>query len=237
MLGDVNKYHSLCIPVEYGSEILVIEPRSMKEWSKKNIVCLCILVLVIAIIGCGNDSEEIGLSSVETSHTVIQEAELTEENNENTSSEMEEGGDTISVYICGAVNTPGVYEFEVKDRVTHAIEKAGGFARDADTQFWNLAQLLSDGEKIYVPTIDQVKSGYISGDNSSEQGVASDGKININTATKEQLMTLTGVGEAKALSIISYRESNGNYTAIEDVMKISGIKDAVFNTIKDYITV
>lgn len=189
----------------------------------------------MSIIGCGRSNEEIGLSILDTGD-IGEESVLSEEINIEVLEERESEDTLISVYICGAVNTPGVYEFNSHDRVTHAIEKAEGFSSDADTQFLNLAQILSDGEKIYVPTKEEIKAGY-SVVNSSSSGVDSNGKININTASKEQLMSLTGVGEAKALSIISYRESNGNYKAIEDVMKISGIKDAVFNTIKDYITV
>lgn len=200
----------------------------------KRMIKIITLALVIFLMGCGQSTDEIGLLTYEeadssTSHELLQMDESTEEI-EGTEEEL------VSVYICGAVISPGVYEFEVGNRVTHAVDEAGGFASDAESQYWNLAQILTDGEKIYVPTKKEVESGFDGGVNPSSLN-EDDGKININTASKEQLMTLTGVGEAKALSIISYRENNGNYSAIEDVMKISGIKDAVFNTIKDYIKV
>lgn len=190
----------------------------------------------MAVSACGNNSQEIGLSPMNTLDAE-DSGELLEDQDDNELNEDNKDDFIITVYICGAVNSPGVYEFSTSDRVTHAIERAGGFSSNADTQFWNLAQLLTDGEKIYIPTVSEVKGGYTTTTASGASGVDSSGKININTATKAQLMTLTGVGEAKALSIISYRETNGSYATIEDVMKISGIKDAVFNTIKDYITV
>lgn len=185
--------------------------------------------LVIFITGCGNSGTEINLTTLDQLEDEIVVEE--DEKMENTEVTM------ISVYICGAVKSPGVYEFTMGDRLTQAIETAGGFSEEAQREYLNLAQQLKDGEMIYVPTEEEANSGYLEAANRSDGGVDSSGKININTATKEQLMTLTGVGEAKALSIISYRETNGNFSVIEDVMKISGIKDAVFNTIKDYITV
>lgn len=201
----------------------------------KNFIKIMILSFLIVITGCGSNDQGITLLSIEDTseshdHSLLEEG-IDEE-------ELDDLGDIlISVYICGAVNKPGVYEFELGERVTHAIEKAEGFTKDADSEFWNLAQILIDGEKIYIPTKDEVKSGYVLQGSYEAGGMDTSGKININTASKEQLMTLAGVGESKALSIINYRDTNGSFKAIEDVMKISGIKDAVFNTIKDYITV
>lgn len=203
---------------------------------KQIIKTIIIVYLIILTTGCGNKGQEVGLSSLEGSELVTTEDEVDTQEGEDTVLHEEAQESRISVYICGAVISPGVYEFEAGNRVTHAVDEAGGFASSADSQYWNLAQILTDGEKIYVPTKKEVESGFDGGVNTSSLN-EDDGKININTASKEQLMTLTGVGEAKALSIISYRENNGNYSAIEDVMKISGIKDAVFNTIKDYIKV
>lgn len=205
----------------------------------KQIIKIITLCLVIIVTGCGNDREEIALSTMEPSEM----GQLSEEQGIGELVEEESGlvedieEALISVYICGAVKAPGVYEFSLGDRFSQAIDRAEGFTEEAHGEYLNLAQLLTDGEMIYVPTKEEVQSGYMAASSGSDSGVDSNGKININTASKEQLMTLTGVGEAKALSIISYRDTNGNFSAIEDVMKISGIKDAVFNTIKDYITV
>lgn len=203
----------------------------------KQMIKIIIVTLIMVITGCGNGNDEVTLSNYSGLESIHTNDILLEGENDKKDLVEDTEDILISVYICGAVNNPGVYEFSIDERVTHAIERAGGFASNADMQFINLAQLLKDGEKIYIPTEVEVQEGYNLGFSSQASGVDSSGKININTATKEQLMTLTGVGEAKALSIISYRDTNGSFSAIEDVMKISGIKDAVFNTIKDYITV
>lgn len=203
----------------------------------KQMIKIIIVTLIMVITGCGNGNDEVTLSNYSGLESIHTNDILLEGENDKKDLVEDTEDILIYVYICGAVNNPGVYEFSIDERVTHAIERAGGFASNADMQFINLAQLLKDGEKIYIPTEVEVQEGYNLGFSSQASGVDSSGKININTATKEQLMTLTGVGEAKALSIISYRDTNGSFSAIEDVMKISGIKDAVFNTIKDYITV
>lgn len=134
--------------------------------------------------------------------------------------------ESVVVHVCGAVKCPGVYELAYGSRIYEAIECAGGFRKKADVTGLNQAQLLVDEMQIYVP---------VKGEQSLE-GKTSD-KVNINTASKEELMTLTGVGEAKANAIILYREKNGRFEKIEDIMKISGIKEGMFAKIEDSITV
>ena len=141
----------------------------------------------------------------------------------------------IAVYVCGAVVNPGVYQLEEGARVIQAIEAAGGVCNDAKQHYLNLAGFVNDGDKIYVPSTEEIESGYIQ-DNTYE----SSGNIlciNINTATKSELMQLPGIGESKADSIISYRKEHGNFKTTEDIMLINGIKEAVYNQIKDYIKV
>jgi competence protein ComEA len=142
-----------------------------------------------------------------------------------------EKSDTVLVYICGAVVTPGVYEVENGSRICDVLELAGGFSEDAGTDYLNLAETVSDGEKVYVPTAGELEVELL-----AEEEAAS-GKININTATKEQLVTLPGIGESKADSIISYRAEHGGFSSIEEIMEIPGIKEAVFSKIKELITV
>jgi competence protein ComEA len=142
-----------------------------------------------------------------------------------------EKSDTVLVYICGAVMTPGVYEVEVGSRICDVLELAGGFSDDAGTDYLNLAETVSDGEKVYVPTVDELEVEL------AAEEEAAPGKININTATKEQLVTLPGIGESKADSIIAYRTEHGGFSSIEEIMEIPGIKDAVFSKIKELITV
>ena len=133
------------------------------------------------------------------------------------------------VQVSGAVNSPGVYELSGEPRIFHAILMAGGLREDADVSSLNQAEKISDGQKIVIKTRDEA---------AMEAAVsADDGKVNINTADAKTLMTLPGIGESKANSIIKYRESKGSFNSIEDIKNISGIKDGVYNKIADSIKV
>lgn len=139
-----------------------------------------------------------------------------------------------AVYICGAVKKPGVYRFTGDARVCDAVEAAGGFRKKADRAAVNQARPLNDGEQITIP---QKGKRSDSGNEQPEKGGKGDGLVNINQADLAELMTLAGIGEAKAQLIIDYRTENGSFVSIEDIMKISGIKEGIFNRIKDQITV
>ena len=148
----------------------------------------------------------------------------------------------IYVHICGAVEKPGVYETGSNARLIDLIELAGGLTKQADGDYINQAQPVADGQRIYIPTKEEVSklsaSDYFSGDAVSAE--ASDGKealVNINTATLEELMELPGIGQSKANSIVEYRKSNGKFKTIEDIMNISGIKEGLYNQISSFITV
>ena len=151
----------------------------------------------------------------------------------------------VIVHVCGAVQKPGVYILKEKSRIVDAIEAAGGLRPEAAGDSLNQAIVVNDGQRIYVPTIDEVESMSkdmeplvgASYDDISHEPVANNGCVNINSATIDELMTLPGIGEAKAKSIVEYRESSGGYTAIEDIMQVSGIKEGMFNKIKDKICV
>ena len=136
----------------------------------------------------------------------------------------------ICVYVCGEVHAPGVYELPESARVVDAVEAAGGMTEEASDTWLNLAELLSDGQKIEVPSGSRRKS-------LEEEKEAETGLVNLNTASAEELMTLTGVGEAKARAILDYREEHGGFQKPEDLMEIPGIKEGVFQKIKDQITV
>lgn len=141
--------------------------------------------------------------------------------------------DKICVYVCGSVRKPGVYELSEDARIVSAIAAAGGFTKSASEKDVNQAERVKDGQQIYVPSQKEARKQQ---DTSSEKG-SSDGKVNLNTASREELMTLSGIGEAKASDIISYREENGGFESPEDIMKIRGIKQGVYSKIKDMITV
>lgn len=142
----------------------------------------------------------------------------------------------ICVHICGMVKNPGVYELPSTARIADGIKKAGGLKKDAADEAINQARLLKDGEQIYIPSKKEAVAGQTSVVKESS-GTESDGKINLNHATKEQLMTLPGIGESKAEKIIAYREKNGQFSKIDEIMKIQGIKQGVFGKIKELITV
>ena len=137
----------------------------------------------------------------------------------------------IFVHVCGEVVHPGVYELKAGSRVYEAVKAAGGMSENAAQNFLNQAEILEDGQQIYVPSEEEIS------DTDSENGRTDDGKVNLNQASKEQLMTLPGVGEAKADAIIRYRSEKGDFRSIEEIMEIEGIKEGVFKKIEDWITV
>ncbi len=201
--------------------------------------CLLLAVMAALPAGCSSGPQ---LTVME-----MEEASETGEQSETVQTEPRiETEPSIAVYVCGAVNCPGVYELSASARVYQAVEAAGGFRDDADQEWVNQAQFLQDGGKIRIYTrleTDQMRQeGLEEGsvlpegqDAQTEQ--AGESPVNLNTATREELMTLPGIGEAKADAVIAYREENGGFSSPEEIMNISGIKEAVFSQIKDRITV
>lgn len=178
-----------------------------------------------------------------------------EENKDRKASETKGGEDTgredekqIFVYVCGAVQAPGVYGLEEGARLYEAIACAGGVREDAAEESVNQAQTVADGDRLYIPTDEEVRQGLgeflksgvsvgTEGTKSEGNDTDSAGKVNINTASKEELKTLNGIGDTRAESILSYRELNGPFQTIEALMQVDGIKEGVFNKMKDSITV
>lgn len=177
----------------------------------------------------------------------------------------EESG-RIYVDVAGAVMSPGVYVLQEGSRIFEAIAAAGGATEEAAVSALNQAAVLADGMQLYVPTKEEAASGkagsgsgsnaggtgsaagtssssagssWLSGGGAAEAGTVgeADGRVNINTADAAGLETLNGIGAQKAEAIIAYREANGRFEKIEDIMKVSGIKQAGFDKIKDSITV
>ena len=163
---------------------------------------------------------------------------------------------TLVVHICGAVSAPGVYELPAGSRIIDAVEAGGGFLPEAEEACCNLAEEIVDGCQIYIMTKSEScadgqtekKAGIQTSPDSdmqtTDRNVRSNsapalenGLVNLNTADIAALMTLPGIGESRAKAIISYREQHGAFAQIEDIMKISGIKQAAFSKIKDKITV
>ena len=140
----------------------------------------------------------------------------------------------IIIYVTGAVDKPGVYILAEGSRVFQAIEKAGGHTDDADLERINLAEPLYDGQPVYVPRKSDTVSPQAEGSSfSSVQGV----KVNINRANKSQLESLPGIGAVKAQSILDYREKNGPFHSVDELVKVTGIGDKTFEGLRDLITI
>ncbi len=191
--------------------------------------------VLFLLTGCGGQQED-GLENLEPADT----SETDEEDKNIQEGSCGEEETYAYVHVCGAVQSPGVYRLKSDARVFEAVELAGGLTEEAAGEYVNQAETVTDGERIYVPTLEEAQE-Y--GTGVAEKGITSgadgniQGKININTAGKEELMQLTGIGEAKAQSILNYREEHGKFTAVEELMQIEGIKEGVFNKIKDNITI
>ena len=150
---------------------------------------------------------------------------------------------SIFIHVCGEVAAPGVYEMERGSRIYEAVEAAGGLTDVAAADVLNLAQVLEDGQQVRVPDQEEKERleeqggalSFVTGGRPEQEAPAA--KVNLNTATKEQLMTLSGIGEARAEAILAYRQESGGFRTPEDIMKVSGIKEAAFQKIKDEITV
>ncbi len=203
---------------------------------------LWVMIIIIfsgSVVSCSKDeTERVSISAGTTESEKTESGSVEEEAEYNRSEQVNGNGqsqssfeDRICVYVCGAVETEGVYELPEGSRVYEAIEMAGGLTDEAATGQINQAEILTDEMQIYIPTKEEVTLQIL------QREEETDGKININTATKEELMKLSGVGEAKAESIINYREEHGSFQKIEDIMQISGIKEGMFQKIKDKIKV
>lgn len=195
----------------------------MKNLITSILLIVCILSGAVDLTGCGIKGE------------ITQAAEVATEQESNGSAATPYFAESqpIYVYVCGAVMTPGVYELQEGARAYEAVEAAGGFSEDACEGEVNLAEELSDGQQVKIPTFAEVYAAQ----QQMLSGTDSDGRINLNTASKEQLMTLPGIGESKADAIISYRSKNGGFTSAEDVMNISGIKEGLYAQIREMICV
>lgn len=247
--------------------------------------------LLLLLCGCTR-KEELLLLSEETAEGAEEQAGFpgntgkeTYPENENRESEMVSGSDSLQdngaaaqggliyVHVCGAVAHPGVYGLETGSRVYEAVQRAGGFAENAEQNYVNQAQTLEDGVKLVIPTREEaaaageqetasaageaqdgasekigivqdgtseglgIVGGISSGGQDKDTGGSPGGRININTASEAQLCEIPGVGAARAAAIAAYRESHGAFEKPEDIMKVSGIKEGMYEKIKDSISV
>ncbi len=182
-----------------------------------SIILIVIIVAIIKILDVyfANSKEEINILNISAE-------------NEN----KEETEEKIIIYITGEVVNEGVYELSLGSRIANAIEAAGGTKETANLKNVNLAYELEDGEKIYIPNINEDTENQILDGEETKDEI-----ININKADIKELQELTGIGESTAESIIKYREENGKFNIIEDIMNVPGIGESKFENIKEQIKV
>lgn len=195
---------------------------------------ICIILMGLILNGCGEDDSSF---MFETSEGIeIKEITDTDETASFTVQNVmddESIEELVYVHVCGEVVNPGVYALPAGSRAYEALDAAGGPTDMAAVYLVNLAETVFDAEKLYIPGIGET----LPENKESVSAEAVQGKVNINTATKEQLMTLNGIGEAKADAIIAYRNSIGSFTSAEQIMEVNGIKQSAYEKIKNDIIV
>lgn len=228
------------------------------DLTKKQKIILTVVAIIVVLIGCyyiySKDNDFIS-----TEENIINKEETNDKTEVN---EEEEYSDTmIIVHVSGAVNQEGIVELNPNSRIADAIDKAGGLREDAYINKINLAYVLEDGMKIYIPNVNEktqnqdLSNTSDNADNyvTKESGVeaaniddttkvnsnsqSSNKKININKATESELESLPGIGPATAQKIINYRNEKGKFNNIEDIKNVSGIGDSKYNNIKDLISI
>lgn len=220
---------------------------------------IVIAVIIFMIINLGKikefeNKENDKMTNVESSiNTDNDKSEENKEQKDDNSKEQIVNGGGIFVHIDGYINNPGVYEIKENDRIKTLIDKAGGFKEGYSIKNINLAAKLSDGDKIYIPSVSEEKVSENNNNNininSSGKGqnvkndrnnvsvMKNNSKININTANISELKQITGIGESTANKIIDYRENVGKFKKIEDIKEVKGIGDAKYESLKNKITI
>lgn len=204
--------------------------------------CICIIIIISVFLIVFYSQKE-KQNEVYDNFFEIDNIENTislEEKNISNTIENQINIEKIKVYITGEVNSPGVKEVEDGARIEDVIVLAGGLTEFANINKVNLAYKLEDGQKIYIPNVNEKVEEYITEENGEgivEKTSKSLGKININTADVVKLCELPGVGESLANRIIQYREENGKFKSIEDLKNVSGIGEKKFESLREYIVV
>ena len=199
-----------------------------KQYEKKRWAAVILGICLLCLSGCGLPDL---FSDPETQETEFIFQAFAESSTDVDAEDTTEG--TIFVYIVGEVLHPGVYEILQHDRLEAVVNAAGGFTEDAEPASVNLARTVTDGEQIVVLS----RAAYAAaGAAIGSNGDASSGLVNINTANEKELATLPGIGTTRAQAIIAHRNKYGPFETIEDIMQVSGIKQAAFEQIRERIT-
>lgn len=192
-------------------------------------------------------------SAAQTSSTTIHQETTRQESDEEKKDVKKENEEEIKVYVVGCVKNPGIVTLKKGQLIADAINAAGGAANEADMNSINLVYKLKENVMLYIKSKKEVQADSKTGEagkgikivkdsggavvNNSSSESSSGGKVNINTASASELDTLPGIGEVTANDIIDYREKNGPFKTIKDIMNVPRIKESRFNSIKDFITV
>lgn len=206
--------------------------------SSKIIFVLCMIIAIQTIYFLSKD----GISDNNRQWTEISEVDAQDfvaKQQDDDSEAEDQSISYIKVHVAGQVNNPGVIELESGARVEDAISMAGDLTPQGDITHINLAAILQDQDKVYIPSREEVEVhpdayGIIQGSGMEGSGA---GLININKASAQELEQLPGIGPVKAKSIIEYRDKNGYFTKIDDIINVSGIGEKTFERIKDSITI
>lgn len=209
---------------------------SIRKHVTKEKIIISVVILVISIIGL-----KLFLSKNAAKVDQFEEVVLTDTTDLIAETEKE-NNDVVKMYvdIKGAVKLPGMYEVTSDMRVLNVIDMAGGLKETADDSQVNFSQRIEDQMVIYIPVEgEELSETAIAGTNSNTANISKneDGKVNLNQATKEELMTLSGVGEKKAEKIIEYREENGSFKTIEDLKNVNGFGEKSFESLEKYISI
>ncbi|NQN49099.1 ComEA family DNA-binding protein [Streptococcus suis] len=212
-----------------------IEMLKEYKWQIALPAAACLLMATFLIFSQPAKSDQTGL----TEFPQTDQASSSQEQTEETSTEVSKDPSQLVVDVKGAVAKPGLYTLEADARVNDAVEAAGGLTSQADPKSVNLAQKLSDEAVVYVASKDEnisvVTSTTASSAMSSEEKSTS--QVNLNTATEADLQTISGIGAKRAADIIAYREANGGFKSVDDLNNVSGIGDKTMESIRPYVTV
>ena len=210
----------------------------MEDKIKDKLIIGLIIALVALLANNFIDQKEVDFSNSKISlFSSDDEFEETKETKED--SNQTQASETIKVHIAGEINKEGVYEVNNGDRLDDLVKRAGGLTKDANSKNINLAMKLEDQMKIYIPSIYDFEDDTSSTNDNiliSDKPSTEIEKININKASKEELMTLPNIGEKRANAIIEYRE-NSPFEKIEDIKNVTGIGEKFYQSLKDLITV
>ena len=219
---------------------------SLIKQHQRNIEAAVIVIVIAAVLLFGPKGEKDNNSlkdGKESSQKAVAEEQLENEKDKEAEKTAEKKyteahNERMYADISGCVVNPGIYSINRDTRLFELIASAGGLTEEADYNGFNQAEIVEDGDKIIIPSKADMEAGITSGYTvNQESGIDKDGKININTAGLEQLDEIPGVGPSTAERIIAYREENGRFHHIEDLMNISGIGPKTFDKMKESITV